>query len=339
MTAGLELVGVHAAHGKADVLRGIDLTVPKGELLVLLGPSGAGKSTLLRVIAGLHPVSKGEVRIDGREVTALSPGQRDVSMVFQAFALFPHLSVADNIGFGLQVRGMGKREVRRRTETAAAMVGCEKVLDRRPEQLSGGERQRVALARALVREPALFLLDEPLSNLDAELRVRTRTELRALHDRVGATMVHVTHDQTEALALGDRVAVLRDGRIEQIGTPDEIWRRPATAFVAGFVGSPAMNLLPGDGPWRVPGRETRAEHAVGVRPESVRLGGSGEGLEAKVMGVEVIGDDAWVRLLVGDHPLVARVAATTRPEIGAQVWAWADDADLHVFDAAGNRVD
>lgn len=339
MTAGLELVGVHATHGKADVLRGIDLTVPKGELLVLLGPSGAGKSTLLRVIAGLHPVAKGEVRIGGRNATALSPGERDVSMVFQAFALFPHLSVADNIGFGLQVRGMGKREVRRRTETAAAMVGCEQVLDRRPEQLSGGERQRVALARALVREPAVFLLDEPLSNLDAELRVRTRTELRALHDRVGATMVHVTHDQTEALALGDRVAVLRDGRIEQIGTPDEIWRRPATAFVAGFVGSPAMNFLPGDGPWRVPGRETRAEHVVGVRPESVRLGGSGEGLEAKVMGAEVIGDDAWVRLLVGDHPLVSRVAATTRPEIGAQVWAWADDADLHVFDAAGNRVD
>ncbi|MGH3860021.1 ABC transporter ATP-binding protein [Actinokineospora sp.] len=338
MTAGLELVGVHAAHGKAEVLRGIELTVPKGELLVLLGSSGAGKSTLLRVIAGLHPVSQGEVRIDGRDVTALSPGLRDVSMVFQAFALFPHLSVADNIGFGLQVRGMGKREVRRRTEAAAAMVGCEKVLDRRPERLSGGERQRVALARALVREPALFLLDEPLSNLDAELRVRTRTELRALHDRVGATMVHVTHDQTEALAIGDRIAVLRDGRIEQVGTPDEIWRRPATAFVAGFVGSPAMNFLPGDGPWRVPGRETSAGQQVGVRPESLRLGASGDGLAATVTGAEVIGEDAWVRLRVDNHALVARVPATTRPEIGAQVVARADDADLHVFDADGSRV-
>ncbi|MBC6448690.1 ABC transporter ATP-binding protein [Actinokineospora xionganensis] len=336
MTAGLELVGVHAAHGKAEVLRGIDLTVPKGELLVLLGPSGAGKSTLLRVIAGLHPVSAGRVGIDGRDVTALSPGQRDVSMVFQAFALFPHLSVADNIGFGLQVRGMGKREVRRRTEAAAAMVGCEKVLDRRPEELSGGERQRVALARALVREPALFLLDEPLSNLDAELRVRTRTELRSLHDRVGATMVHVTHDQTEALAIGDRIAVLRDGRIEQVGTPDEIWRRPATAFVAGFVGSPAMNFLPGDGPWQVPG--AIAGQQVGVRPESLRLDTSGDGLAATVTGAEVIGEDAWVRLRVDGHALVARVPATTRPTEGAQVVARADAADLHVFDTDGNRV-
>ncbi|MGQ0842088.1 ABC transporter ATP-binding protein [Actinokineospora sp.] len=335
MTYGLELDDVRAAHGGAETLRGIELAMPEGELLVLLGPSGAGKSTLLRVIAGLHPAAGGVVRIAGRDVTALSPGQRDVSMVFQSFALFPHLNVIENIAFGLRVRGIGRVRARERAEQAAAMVGCERVLTRRPDQLSGGERQRVALARALVREPALFLLDEPLSNLDAELRVRTRVELRALHDRVGATMVHVTHDQTEALALGDRIAVLRDGRIEQVGTPDQIWRQPATTFVAGFVGSPAMNFLPGDGPWRVPGRPG---HRIGVRPEAVRLAPSGTGLTAIVTGAEVIGEDAWVRLRIGSHPLVARVQASARPETGAEVVASAPDHDLHVFDVDGKRV-
>ncbi|CRK56079.1 Glycerol-3-phosphate ABC transporter, ATP-binding protein UgpC (TC 3.A.1.1.3) [Alloactinosynnema sp. L-07] len=329
----LDLESVRAAHGGTETLSGIDLTAAKGELLVLLGPSGAGKSTLLRVIAGLHPTAAGVVRIAGRDVTALSPGERDVSMVFQSYALFPHLSVIDNIGFGLRARGVSRTEARRRSQEAATVAGCDQVLPRRPDQLSGGERQRVALARALVREPALFLLDEPLSNLDAESRVRTRVELRALHDRVGATMVHVTHDQTEALAIADRIAVLHDGRIEQIGTPDEIWRRPATTFVAGFVGSPAMNLLPGDGPWRVPGG-----HRIGIRPEAVRLAATGSGHAATVTGMEVIGEDAWVRLRIGDHPLVARVPASSRPEPGAAVVANATDADLHAFDVDGKRV-
>jgi ABC-type sugar transport system ATPase subunit len=333
VTEGLELVGVRAAHGKAETLRGIDLTAAKGELLVLLGPSGAGKSTLLRVIAGLHPAAGGLVRIAGRDVTALSPGERDVAMVFQSFALFPHLDVLDNIGFGLRARGVGKRETRERSAAAAVVAGCDQVLSRRPDQLSGGERQRVALARALVREPALFLLDEPLSNLDAESRVRTRVELRALHDRVGATMVHVTHDQTEAQAIADRIAVLHDGRVEQVGTPEEIWRRPATTFVAGFVGSPAMNLFPGDGPWPVGGA-----HRVGVRPEALRLVAEGSGHPATVTGMEVIGEDAWVRLRIGDHALVARVPATDRPEPGATLMASAAEADLHAFDVDGKRV-
>ncbi|WP_436500116.1 ABC transporter ATP-binding protein [Actinokineospora sp. HUAS TT18] len=332
MTHGLELDGVRAAHGGAETLRGISLTAAKGELLVLLGKSGAGKSTLLRVIAGLHPCS-GAVRIAGRDVSSLTPGERDVSMVFQSFALFPHLTVLENIGFGLRARGVGRAETRTRSAAAAEIVGCAEVLSRRPDQLSGGERQRVALARALVREPALFLLDEPMSNLDASARARTRAELRALHDRVGATTVHVTHDQTEALAIADRVAVLNDGRIEQLGTPDEVWRRPATTFVAGFVGSPAMNLLPGDGPWRVSGA-----HQVGVRPEAVRLASSGTGFAAYVTGAEVIGEDAWVRLRIGDHGIVARVPADSRPAAGAAVIASAAESDLHGFDADGKRV-
>ena len=233
------------------MLRGVDLTVGRGELLVVLGPSGAGKSTLLRVVAGLQPATAGRVVIAGRDVTRLRPGRRNVSMVFQSYALFPHLTVAENIAFGLIVRDTPTAVARERARQAAEAVGCGHLLDRRPGQLSGGERQRVALARALVREPDVFLLDEPLSNLDLELRVETRAELKALHERVGATMVHVTHDQTEAMVLGDRIAVLREGRIEQVGTPDEIWRRPATTFVARFVGSPAMNLLPADCPVRL----------------------------------------------------------------------------------------
>jgi ABC-type sugar transport system ATPase subunit len=277
---GLTLDGVSAAYGGTPVLRGIELTVARGELLVVLGPSGAGKSTVLRVVAGLEPVTAGRVHIAGRDVTTERPGRRNVSMVFQSYALFPHLSVADNIAFGLEVRDTPRSVARERARAAAESVGCAALLGRRPGQLSGGERQRVALARALVREPDVFLLDEPLSNLDLALRTEMRTELRALHDRLGATMVHVTHDQTEALVLADRIAVLRDGRIEQVGTPDEIWRTPASVFVARFVGSPAMNLLPALGSFAPsgsppPGLSGRAaELTIGFRPEAVALGGS-----------------------------------------------------------------
>jgi ABC-type sugar transport system ATPase subunit len=340
---GLELAGVHAAHGPVEVLRGIDLTVARGELLVVLGPSGAGKSTLLRVIAGLQPAARGRVRIAGRDVTALRPGRRNVSMVFQSYALFPHLTVADNIGFGLIVGDIPKRQARERVARAAALVGCADLLQRRPAQLSGGERQRVALARALVREPDVFLLDEPLSNLDAELRVGTRAELRALHDRVGATMVHVTHDQTEALVLGDRIAVLREGQVEQVGTAEEIWRTPRTTFVARFVGSPAMTLLPADGPLRISGVAPSADRIIGVRPEAVRLSADGFGAgitSATVERVEVVGEDAYVYLRAGRHGLVARVRASDRPAPGTDVRVSADAADVHEFDATtGHRVE
>ncbi|MGN9810110.1 ABC transporter ATP-binding protein [Micromonospora sp. BQ11] len=345
--AGLILDGVSAAYRGTTVLHEVDLTVGRGELLVVLGPSGAGKSTVLRVVAGLEPVTAGRVHIAGRDVTDRRPGLRNVSMVFQSYALFPHLTVAENIAFGLEVRDVRRAVARERARTAAESVGCAALLDRRPGQLSGGERQRVALARALVREPDVFLLDEPLSNLDLALRVEMRAELRALHDRLDATMVHVTHDQTEALVLADRIAVLRDGRVEQVGTPDEIWRTPATRFVARFVGSPAMNLLPADGPVRPTGDGPPGALAtdsgrweIGFRPEAVTLDAA-EGAAATVDRVEVVGEDAYAYLtLAGGHPVVARVPAARRPDRATAVRVTVRWADTHVFHAdSGLRYD
>jgi len=339
VTDGLRLEGVHAARGGREVLHGLDLSVARGELLVVLGPSGAGKSTLLRVIAGLEPAAAGRIFIAGRDVTRLRPGRRNASMVFQSYALFPHMTVAENIAFGPLMRDAGRRAARARAEQAAAAVGCGHLLGRRPDQLSGGERQRVALARALVREPDVFLLDEPLSNLDAELRVETRAELKALHRRVGGTMLHVTHDQVEALVLGDRIAVLREGRLEQVATPEEIWHAPASTFVARFVGSPPMNLLPGDGPFRPPGMDPDAGRIVGFRPEAVVLGALDTGVTAVVERVDVVGEDAYAYLRAGTLPVVARVPASTRPAPGDKVDLTVRWTDQHVFDAAtGRRV-
>ncbi|HCT75183.1 MAG TPA: ABC transporter ATP-binding protein [Micromonosporaceae bacterium] len=329
MTVGLSLRDVHATHG----VNGVDLVVGENELLAVLGPSGAGKTTLLRAVAGLERVTKGEIHIAGREVTYLRPGLRNVSMVFQSYALFPHLTVAENIAFGLIVKDVPRAEVKERTKKAAESVGCAHLLDRRPAQLSGGERQRVALARALIREPDVFLLDEPMSNLDLELRVETRAEIKALHQKVGGTMVHVTHDQTEALVLGDRIAVMRDGLIEQIGTPEQIWREPATTFVARFVGSPAMNLLPGDGPIRPPDMFPEPGWLIGVRPEAVVLGG--EGVAGLVERVDVVGEDAYVYVRVGEHLVCARVPSRGKPSGRVTVSV----SDVHLFDAAtGRRV-
>jgi ABC-type sugar transport system ATPase subunit len=344
---GLVLRGVRASYGENEVIRGIDLAVARGELLVVLGPSGAGKSTLLRVIAGLEPATAGAVVIAGRDVTRLRPGRRNVSMVFQSYALFPHLSVADNIAFGLIVRDTPKAEAVDRARQAAEIVGCGHLLARRPAQLSGGERQRVALARALVRRPDAFLLDEPLSNLDAETRVETRAELKALHARVGATMLHVTHDQTEALVLGDRIAVIRDGLVEQVGPPEEIWRRPATTFVARFVGSPAMNLLPADGPIQPVGEPgftaLTAGHQIGFRPEAVRLGhdvGHDDGLAGVVERVDMVGEDAYLYVKTTGPLIVARVPARAHPRPGDAVTVSVHWRDTHVFDAhSGRRVE
>jgi ABC-type sugar transport system ATPase subunit len=341
--AGLLLDGVRARFGSTEVLHGIDLRVAPGELLVVLGPSGAGKSTLLRVVAGLEPATHGRVVIAGRDVTRLRPGRRNVSMVFQSHALFPHLTVTENITFGLLVRDVPRAEAADRARRAAEAVGCAHLLDRRPGQLSGGERQRVALARALVRQPDVFLLDEPLSNLDLELRVETRAELRALHQRVGATTVHVTHDQTEALVLGDRIAVLRDGVIEQIGPPDEVWRRPETTFVARFVGSPAMNLLPADGPLRPLGEPLLPPHGsgrlLGFRPEALQLGWA-DGAEGVVERVDLVGDDAYAYVRVANRTVVGRVRAASRPAVGDKTLVAVWWSDVHVFDeATGRRVE
>ena len=301
--SGLRLEQLSKRYGEVEALRSLELDVGADELLVVLGPSGCGKTTVLRLVAGLEEPSEGRVLMGGRDVTSLAPGRRNVSRVFQSHAVFPHMTVRENIAFGLVVRDVAAAEAGKRVAEAAAQVGCLALLDRRPHELSGGERQRVALARALVREPDVFLFDEPLSNLDAELRAQMRTELKELHRRVGRTTVHVTHDQVEALVLGDRIAVLREGRLEQAGSPEEIWMRPANTFVARFVGTPAMNVFPADGPLHVDGMTAEPAFELGVRPEDLRLGAGGP---ATVVLVERVGSESYVH--VDDRRTGARVS-------------------------------
>ncbi len=322
---------VRKRFGETTALDGVDLEARDGELLVVVGPSGCGKSTLLRCVAGLEAVDEGTIRIGDRDVTQVRPAARNVSMVFQSYALFPHLTVRENIAFGLVVREEPKQVVRERVAEASELVGVVDFLERRPYELSGGERQRVALARALVRRPDAFLLDEPLSNLDAGTRVQMRTELRRLHREIGSTMVHVTHDQVEALTLGDRIAVLDAGRVRQVGTPDEVYGRPRDRFVAGFLGSPAMNFLGHEAASRF--YEIPEGTVLGVRPEHVRLGK--DGVPTRVDLVEVAGSDAYVHL---DRGLVARVPAHSRPAEGAAVGAGFDREATHLFDeSTGER--
>jgi ABC-type sugar transport system ATPase subunit len=331
--SGVALEGVRKRFGDVSALDGVDLEAHEGELLVVVGPSGCGKSTLLRCVAGLETVDAGTIRIRERDVTNVRPAARDVSMVFQSYALFPHLTVWENIGFGLVVREVAKREVRARVEEAAVLVGVTELLERRPYQLSGGERQRVALARALVRRPDAYLLDEPLSNLDAGTRVQMRTELRRLHREVGATMVHVTHDQVEAMTLGDRIAVMDKGRVRQVGPPDEVYREPRDRFVASFLGTPAMNFLDAEAARVFVAVPDGAE--LGVRPEHVRLGA--EGAATRVDIVEVAGSEAYVHL---ENGLVAHVPADARPAEGAEVRVAIRREDARLFDAAsGERLE
>ncbi|SMD05064.1 carbohydrate ABC transporter ATP-binding protein, CUT1 family [Fulvimarina manganoxydans] len=278
--SGLTLSKVRKSFGTVDVLHGIDLAVEPGEFVVFLGPSGCGKSTLLRVIAGLEDASDGTIRIGGRDVTDTDPSERQIAMVFQSYALYPHMSVKENMSFGLRMNGAPKAEIERRVASAVEILQLQPLLDRRPGQLSGGQRQRVAIGRAIVRDPQIFLFDEPLSNLDAELRVAMRIEIAKLHQRLGNTMIYVTHDQTEAMTLADKIVILRGGRLEQVGRPAEIYDDPANAFVAGFIGSPKMNLLPaeldGDGVLMVGGHSLgrcvpdafgAGPFDVGIRPE------------------------------------------------------------------------
>ena len=327
----IALDGVRKRFGGTTALDGVDLEARDGELLVVVGPSGCGKSTLLRCVAGLEAVDEGTITIGERDVTQVRPAARNVSMVFQSYALFPHLTVRENIAFGLVVREEPKQVVNERVAEASALVGVVDFLERRPYELSGGERQRVALARALVRRPDAFLLDEPLSNLDAGTRVEMRTELRRLHREIGSTMVHVTHDQVEALTLGDRIAVLDAGRVRQAGTPEEVYGRPRNRFVAAFLGSPSMNFL---GPqvardfYEIP-----KGTVLGARPEHVRVGTYG--VRTRLDLVEVAGSDAYVHLDLG---LVARVPAHSRPADGAGVSVAFDREAAHLFDeATGER--
>jgi sn-glycerol 3-phosphate transport system ATP-binding protein len=333
--------------GKVTAVDSVSFRAESGKFIVLLGPSGCGKSTLLRLVAGLEDVSEGRILIDGKDVTRLSPEKRRVSMVFQSYALFPHLSTAENIVFGLKVRGTPDEERRRRLAHVAAVVGLAEYLDRKPQQLSGGQRQRVALARAIIAENRICLMDEPLSNLDAQLRHGMRVEIRALQQRLGMTVVYVTHDQVEAMSMADSVVLVREGRIEQEGTPAELYARPATTFAARFIGTPAMNLLAlADGPGGAVVRGSpdvlfagRGEGLLlGVRPEHVRLAQSG-GVAGTVASSEYHGADTILTARVGEETLLVRAPGQLTHVAGEPVrLAWEAGA-MHLFDAAtGVRV-
>jgi len=340
---------VSKVWGETVAVDSVSLTAASGELLVLLGPSGCGKSTTLRMIAGLEEVSAGRVLIEGQDVTRLPPARRRVSMVFQSYALFPHLDVAENIVFGLKVRKLSRAERTARLARVAELVGLGDLLHRRPAQLSGGQRQRVALARAIVAENPICLMDEPLSNLDAKLRHDMRVEIRALQQRLGMTVVYVTHDQTEAMSMADQVILMRDGKIVQAGRPEDLYDRPATTFVAGFVGTPPMNLIDlADGPGGAivagtagrsvlqgPGRGLQ----IGIRPEHLRLT-DGPGIEGEFVSADYLGADTIVTARVGGQPVLLRVPGRIGLATGQPVRiAWSPE-NVHVFDGtSGRRVE
>ncbi|TBW41197.1 sn-glycerol-3-phosphate ABC transporter ATP-binding protein UgpC [Siculibacillus lacustris] len=353
--ADISIRKVAKSYGKTQIVHALDLEIRSGEFLVVLGPSGCGKSTLLRMIAGLEDITGGEIAIEGVVVNQLEPRERGCAMVFQNYALYPHMTVADNISYALKVAGVPKAERRTRVEAVAAILGLGDLLDRRPAQLSGGQRQRVAMGRAMIRSPKVFLFDEPLSNLDAKLRVQMRIEIRRLHNRLSATSIFVTHDQVEAMTLADRIVVLDAGRIEQIGTPTEVYHRPASRFVAGFIGSPPMNLIDGtvgrdetlafaDGTTlAVPGLALAPGRAVtlGLRPEALVVGEAA--LEQPIRGrfdlqfVEHLGPAALAHGLFAGRTFVAQVPARLvegAPE--GLAFGCPPDA-LHLFDAATGR--
>jgi ABC-type sugar transport system ATPase subunit len=333
------------------VLQGLSLEVEDGEFLVLLGPSGCGKTTALRCIAGLEEPTAGEILIGPRDVTHLPPAERDVAMVFQNYALYPHLTVRQNLAFPLAMRRTPTADITRRVQAAAERLGIDDLLERRPGELSGGQRQRVALGRAIVREPKAFLFDEPLSNLDAKLRVEMRTELLKLHRSLGATMLYVTHDQVEAMTMGRRIAVLHQGELRQVGTPAEVYGRPADAFVARFIGSPGMNLVPGSadpkrkrvaicGSLRIRAPLTIPDHVqIGVRPEHLSLGDPGEGSGAALVRmVEPLGSETLVHLDAGGAAFVAKVPGIAALTVGDRVGVRVDSHHVHLFDATGARL-
>jgi multiple sugar transport system ATP-binding protein len=343
----IRLDGLTKSFGTTEVLKGIDLTVAHGEFVVFVGPSGCGKSTLLRLIAGLEEATGGQVLIDGRDVTRDAPYDRGLSMVFQSYALYPHMSVRDNIAFGLRTARMAEPQVAAKVAEAARMLRLEALLDRRPAALSGGQRQRVAIGRAIVRDPAAFLFDEPLSNLDAALRGDTRLEIAALHRTLGATMIYVTHDQVEAMTLADRIVVLDQGRIMQAGTPRDLYDRPANLFVAGFIGTPRMNLIPCTGTAQgalLPGGTVVAVRTgegapatLGLRPEALRAVAPEEGrLAGTVAHVEYLGADliAFVDTVTTGR-LALRAAGTSRLVPGDAVCLSFDDTDAHLFGPDG----
>ena len=353
--ADIVLNEVSKSYGTVQVLDRVSMHIRSGEFIVFLGPSGCGKSTLLRMIAGLEEVNAGEIRIGDQRVDQLPPNQRGVAMVFQNYALYPHMTVRDNMSFGLQNVGTDKAEITRRVDDAARMLEIGPLLDRRPSQLSGGQRQRVAIGRAIVREPKAFLLDEPLSNLDASLRVRTRVELAQLHQRIGTTMIFVTHDQTEAMTLASRIVVMNNRKIEQIGTPMEVYSRPASRFVAAFVGSPSMNFLAVDSIGDSAGKaqvhtggatvetdialsqlSSREGLTLGVRPDALKVVASGGSLGGTVELLERLGDRTLVHVrLAGGALVIAEDSGKSTLEPGVPVVLAAERSETHLFDADG----
>jgi multiple sugar transport system ATP-binding protein len=354
--AGVSLRRVRKSFDGVEVIHGVTVDVADGEFMVLVGPSGCGKSTLLRMIAGLEDISGGEIAIAGRVVNAVPPKDRDIAMVFQNYALYPHMTVAANMGFSLRMRGERADVVARKVQEAAAMLGLEPVLDRLPRHLSGGQRQRVAMGRSMVRAPKVFLFDEPLSNLDAQLRVQMRAEIKDLHRRLATTTVYVTHDQVEAMTMADRIVVLRDGVVEQVGKPLEVYDRPANLFVAGFIGSPAMNVLTGEVVTSPSGIRVRMSDGTtlplgaraglaphqrvqcGIRPEHVAL--STGGLSAHVVAVEPTGPETQVLLQLGGSRVIAVSRERVHASAGDRCSVCIEPSAVHVIDeATGLRVD
>ncbi|TPW28802.1 sn-glycerol-3-phosphate ABC transporter ATP-binding protein UgpC [Martelella alba] len=358
--ADVSLNAIYKKFGNLEVIKGVDLDVRSGEFVVFVGPSGCGKSTLLRMIAGLEDITAGKLAIGGKDMTDEDPAKRGIAMVFQTYALYPHMTVRENMGFALRFAGMGKQEIATRVAEAARMLELDALLERKPKALSGGQRQRVAIGRAIVRHPDVFLFDEPLSNLDAELRVHMRAELSALHDRLKTTMIYVTHDQVEAMTLADRIVVLRQGKVEQIGTPLELYNSPANLFVAGFIGSPAMNFLPatlsslrdGHAVLNLLGEEEReistdglavsagTPLTVGVRPQQIRIAADDEaGIDVSITLVEALGAETVVYAATkSGEQLLAVLSGQHALKSGKTIRLTFDTADIHLFNEKGLRL-
>jgi multiple sugar transport system ATP-binding protein len=333
--ANLTISSLDKRFGTFDILKNVDLDIPSGEFVVFVGPSGCGKSTLLRCISGLETVSGGTLKIDGVDVTNVAPSQRGIAMVFQSYALYPHMTVFDNMAYALKIQKLSKAEIEAQVCDAARKLQLEQLLDRLPRQLSGGQRQRVAIGRAIVRDPKVFLFDEPLSNLDAALRVQTRLEIASLKQSLpDTTMIYVTHDQVEAMTLADRIVVLNAGRIEQVGKPLDLYERPESLFVAGFIGSPKMNLLTGEQAAKF------HAHTIGVRPEHLTVKPSGEGWTGTVLRTEHLGSESYIYVNIGlAEPMIARVFGTSAFECGDAVALQAGEQTILRFDTNGGRID
>ncbi len=340
--AYLQLDNIQKSFGDAHIIKGVNLEIDKGEFIVFVGPSGCGKSTLLRLIAGLEPITSGKLSLDGKDITHTASGKRDLAMVFQSYALYPHMSVYDNMSFALKLAKVSKDVIKTKVEYAAKTLNLTQYLSRTPKELSGGQRQRVAIGRAIVRAPKVFLFDEPLSNLDAALRGNTRVEIHKLHRALGATSIYVTHDQVEAMTLADRVVVLRDGLIEQVGTPMELYDHPANQFVAQFIGMPSMNMVAARA---IPsfsaqtGGRVPADGFLGMRPEALRVRpAQGTGAPARVELVEALGSDTLIHIDVDGVQLVARQNDRTALRAGDAVSVELDPSVLHFFNREGRAV-